>query len=93
MSEQLKGEVTVLGEVGDIADYASPTAIKAENGKLLPGHHLMAVFVDDTAFILLSRGELITASSRNEDSKTEAMHFPRPRQESSVADMEDIEKP
>jgi hypothetical protein len=29
--------------------------------------------------------------SRNEDSKTEAMHFPRPAQESSVADMEDIE--
>jgi hypothetical protein len=29
--------------------------------------------------------------SRNEHSKTEAMHFPRPRQKSSVADMEDIE--
>jgi hypothetical protein len=67
-------------------------------------------YVDDTAFILLSRGELIAASklivshfrrfgltihtgvkSRNEDSKTEAMHFPRPGQESSAADMEDIE--
>jgi hypothetical protein len=67
-------------------------------------------YVDDTAFILLSRGELIAASklivsrfrrfgltihtelkSRNEDSKTEAIHFPRPGQESSVADMEDIE--
>jgi hypothetical protein len=67
-------------------------------------------YVDDTAFILLSHGELIAASklivshfrrfrlpihtgvrSRNEDSKTEAMHFPRPGEESSVADMEDIE--
>ncbi len=68
-------------------------------------------YVDDTAFIFLSRGEVIAASklivshfrrfggliihtgvkSRNEDSKTEAMHFPRPGQESSVADTEDIE--
>jgi hypothetical protein len=29
--------------------------------------------------------------SRNEDSKTEAMHFSRPGQKSLVADMEDIE--
>jgi hypothetical protein len=67
--------------------------------------------VDDTAFILLSREELIAASrlivshfrrfgltihtgvkSKNEDSKTKAIHFPRPGQISSVADMvEDIE--
>jgi hypothetical protein len=28
---------------------------------------------------------------KGEDSKTEAIHFPRPGQESSAADMEDIE--
>jgi hypothetical protein len=33
-----------------------------------------------------------TGSKRKgEDSKTEAIHFPRPGQESSAADMEDIE--
>jgi hypothetical protein len=67
-------------------------------------------YVDDTAFILLSRGEVIAASKlivshfrrfgltihtgskrKGEDSKTEAIHFPRPGQESSAADMEDIE--
>jgi hypothetical protein len=66
--------------------------------------------VDDTAFILLSRGELVTASklivshfrrfgltvhtgakSKNERSKTEAVHFPRRGQESSAADTEDVE--
>jgi hypothetical protein len=67
-------------------------------------------YVGDTAFILLSRGEVIAASKlivshfrrfgltihtgsmrKGEDSKTEAIHFPRPGQESSAADMEDIE--
>jgi hypothetical protein len=67
-------------------------------------------YVDDTAFILLSRGEVVAASKlivshfrrfgltihtgskrKNEKSKTEAIHFPRPGQESSAADMEDIE--
>jgi hypothetical protein len=67
-------------------------------------------YVDDTAFILLSRGELVTASRlvvshfrcfgltidtgvkrKNEDSKTEAIHFPRSGQESSATDTEDIE--
>jgi hypothetical protein len=65
-------------------------------------------YVDDTAFILLSRGEVIAAQAyrlslstfwsdyshwkrKGEDSKTEAIHFPRPGQESSAADMEDIE--
>jgi hypothetical protein len=67
-------------------------------------------YVDDTAFILLSRRELVAASSlssltfdvsvwlftpevdkrKKEDSKTEAIHFQRPGQESSAADMEDI---
>ena len=66
-------------------------------------------YVDDTAFILLSRGALIAASKpivshfrrfgltihtgskrKNDDSKTEAIHFPRPGQVSSVADMADI---
>ncbi len=66
--------------------------------------------MDDTVFILLSRGELVTASklivshfrrfgltihtgckSKDEVSKTEAIHFPRPREESSDADTEDIE--
>ena len=67
-------------------------------------------YVDDTAFILLSRLEVIAASKlivshfrrfgltihtgskrKNEGSKTEAIHFPRPGQESTAADMEDIE--
>jgi hypothetical protein len=64
-------------------------------------------YVDDTAFILLSRDRRLklivshfrrfgltihTGSKRKgEDSKTEAIHFPRPGQESSAADMEDIE--
>jgi hypothetical protein len=66
-------------------------------------------YVDDTAFILLSRGELVAASKlivshfrrfgltihtgavRDKSSKTEAIHFARPGQESSAADMEDIE--
>jgi hypothetical protein len=67
-------------------------------------------YVDDTAFILLSREELVAASklivshfrrfgltihtgvkSKNEGSKTEAIHFPRPRQVSSAADTEDID--
>jgi hypothetical protein len=66
-------------------------------------------YVDDTAFILLSRGELVAASKlivshfrrfgltihngevREKGSKAEAIHFPRPGQESSAADMEDIE--
>jgi hypothetical protein len=67
-------------------------------------------YVDDTAFILLSRGELVAASKlivshfrrfgltihtgsrrKNEGSKTEAIHFPRPGQASSAADMEDID--
>ena len=67
-------------------------------------------YVDDTAFILLSREELVTASklivshfrrfgltihtgtrSKNEGSKTEAIHFPRPGQKSSAADTEDID--
>jgi hypothetical protein len=67
-------------------------------------------YVDDTAFILLSRGEMIAVSKfivshfrrsgltidtgskrKNEKSKMEAIHFPRPGQESSAADMEDIE--
>jgi hypothetical protein len=67
-------------------------------------------YVYDTAFMLLSRGELIAASklmivshyprfgltihtgvkSKNEDSKTEDMHFPRSHK-SSVTDMENIE--
>ena len=35
---------------------------------------------------------IYTGSKRkDEDSKTEAIHFPRPGQESSAADMEDIE--
>jgi hypothetical protein len=69
----------------------------------------MSYYVDDTAFILLSREEVIAASKlivsrfrrfgltihtgskrKNEKSKTEAIHFPRHGQESSVADMEDI---
>jgi hypothetical protein len=67
-------------------------------------------YVDDTAFILLSRGEVIVASKlivshfrrfdltihagskrKNEESKTEAIYFPRPGQESTAADIEDIE--
>jgi hypothetical protein len=67
-------------------------------------------YVGDTAFILLSRGELVAASKlfvspfrhfgltihtggkrKGEGSKTEAIYFPRPGQESSAADMEDIE--
>jgi hypothetical protein len=63
-------------------------------------------YVDDTAFILLSRGEVIASKlivshfrrfgltihtgSEKKDSK-KAIHFPRPGQESSAADMEDIE--
>jgi hypothetical protein len=62
--------------------------------------------VDDTAFILLSRGRRLhayrlslsmfgltihTGSERKtKKSKTEAIRFPRPGQESSAADMEDI---
>jgi hypothetical protein len=67
-------------------------------------------YVDDTAFILLNRRELVAASklivshfrrfgltihtgvkSKNEGSKTEAIHFPRRDQVSSAADTEDIE--
>jgi hypothetical protein len=67
-------------------------------------------YVDDTAFILLGRGELVIASkllvshfrrlgltihtgsrSKNEGSKTEAIHFPTSGQELSAADTEDIE--
>jgi hypothetical protein len=66
-------------------------------------------YVDDTAFILLSRGELIAASKlivshfrhfgltihtgskrKNDKSKTEAIHFPKPFHVSSAADKEDI---
>jgi hypothetical protein len=66
-------------------------------------------YVDDTAFLLLSRRELVATSKlivshfrhfaltihtesrrKREDSKTEAIHFPRPGQESSAADTEDI---
>jgi hypothetical protein len=66
-------------------------------------------YVGDTAFILLSRGEVIaasklivshfrrfgltihTGSEKRRRLETEAIHFPRPGQESSAADMEDIE--
>jgi hypothetical protein len=67
-------------------------------------------YVDDTAFILLSRADLDAASklivshfrrfgltihtgvkSKNEDSKTEAIHFPKPLHVSSNADTENIE--
>jgi hypothetical protein len=83
------------------------------NQSLQQGHNVLVLQVplcDDTAFILLSRGEVIAASKlivshfrrfgltihtgsreKGEDSKTEAIHFPRPGQESSAADMEDIE--
>jgi hypothetical protein len=67
-------------------------------------------YVENTAFILPSREEVIDASKlivshfrrfgltihtgskrKDEGSKTEAIHFPWPGQESSAADMEDIE--